>query len=61
MIGGKGYDERDHIGENGEDILTDDIEVLGLVKFSSQNNIDNIEKESDKSNQRDMIDDKEYD
>ena len=39
--------------------MTDDIDVLNLGKLSSQKNMDNIEKESDKNNQIDMIDDKE--
>ena len=38
--------------------MTNDIEVLKLGKFSSQKNIDNIEKEPDERNRMDMIDDK---
>ena len=52
--------ERYQIGENNEDILTNDIEVLKLGKLSLQKNIDNIEEESNKSDKIDMIDDKEY-
>ena len=44
MSDDKESDERDQIGENDEDILTDDIEVLKPGKLSSQNNIDNTEK-----------------
>ena len=35
------------------------VEVLKLGKLSSQKNLDNIEKESDKGNRIDMVDDKE--
>ena len=41
--------------------MTDDIEVLKLWKLSYQKNIDNLEKESDKRNQIDIIEDKESD
>ena len=41
-------DERYPIGKNDEERLTDDIEVLKLGKYSSQKNIDNIEKYSGK-------------
>ena len=34
----KESDERDQMGENDEDILTDDIEFLELEKLSWQNN-----------------------
>ena len=44
MIDDKESDERYHIGENDEDIFTENIEVLKLGKLSSQKNIDNIEK-----------------
>ena len=37
--------------------MTDGIEVLKLGKLSLQKNIDNIEKEYDKRNRMDMIDD----
>ena len=37
--------------------MTDVIEVLKLGKLSLQKNIDNIEKEYDKRNRMDMIDD----
>ena len=40
----KEYYERDHIGENDEKSVTNDIEVLKLGKLISQKNIDNIEK-----------------
>ena len=49
------------MGENDEEMVTDDIEVLKLVKLSSQKHIKNIEKESDERNSMDMIDDKEPD
>ena len=45
MSDNKDYDGRYQIGENEEDSLTDDIEVLKLRKLSSQKNIDNIEEE----------------
>ena len=57
----KGSDERYQIGENYEEILNHDIEVLELGKLSSQKNIENIEKKYDKNNQIYIIDDKEYD
>ena len=57
----KDYDERCQIGENGEDRLTDDIEVLKLVKLSSKKNIDNIGKEYDEINWKYMSDDKDAD
>ena len=41
--------------------MTDVIEVLKLGKLSSQKNIDNVGKESDKSNRVDMIYDEESD
>ena len=44
MIDDKEYDERDHMGENYEKILTDDIEFLKLEKLSSKRYIDNIDK-----------------
>ena len=53
--------ERDHIRKYDEVEMTEDIEVLKLVKLSPQKNIDNIEKESDEGNQMDMSDDKDYD
>ena len=40
-------DERNQIGENDEDISTDDIEVLKLGKFCSKRYIYNIDKKSD--------------
>ena len=39
--------------------MTHDIKVLKMGKFSSQKNIDNIEKEYDKSNQIGIVGDKE--
>ena len=57
----KDSDERDQIGENDEDRLTDHMEVLEQGKLSSQKNIDNIEKWYDESNRIDIIDDKESD
>ena len=55
----KDSDERDQIGENDEDRLTDHMEVLEQGKLSSQKNIDNIEKWYDESNRIDIIDDKD--
>ena len=60
MSDDKDSDERDQIVENDKDRLTDDLEVLKLGKLSSQKYIDNIEKESDKSNQIYIIDYKGY-
>ena len=37
-------DEIDHMGKNDEETVTEVIEVLKLGKFSSQKNIDNVEK-----------------
>ena len=61
MSDGKEYDERDQIGENDEDRLTDNIAFLKLLKLSFQNNIDNIDKKYSEKNQIDMIYDKESD
>ena len=61
MSDDKESDERYQIGENDKEVGTDDIEILKLGKFSSQKNIDNIEKESDKMNWMYMIDEKKYD
>ena len=44
MIDDKKYDERDQIGENDEERVTDDIEVLKLVKLSSKIYIDIVDK-----------------
>ena len=41
---GKECIERYQISKNDEEKVTEDIEVLKLVKLSSQKNIDNIEK-----------------
>ena len=41
--------------------MTEDIEVLKLVKLISQKNIDNIEKYYVESNRMDMSDDKDSD
>ena len=57
MSDDKEYDERNQIGENDEDGLTDDIEFLKLVKFKSQKNIDSIDKEYDERNRINMIGD----
>ena len=59
MIDEKESDERDQIGKNDEEILTDDLEVFKLVKFISERYIDNIYKEFDEINWTDIIDDKE--
>ena len=53
-------DERYQISKNDEETVTDVIEVLRLGKLSSQKNIYNVEKESDKRNRMDIIDDEEY-
>ena len=42
-------------------ILTDYIEVLILVKMSSQSDIENIDKWSDEIDKIDMVNDKKYD
>ena len=52
----KEYDERFQISKNGEETVTEDIEVLKLGKFSLQKNIDNIEKEYDEINRIGIID-----
>ena len=44
MNNDKDSDERYHMGENDENIWTDDIEVLELGKLSYQKNIDSIGK-----------------
>ena len=44
MIDEMKYDERDRIGENDEDRLTNDIDSLKLGTLSSQKNIKNIDK-----------------
>ena len=49
------------IGENDEDRLTDDIEVMKLVKLSSKSDRDIIDKESDEGSCIDRVDDKKYD
>ena len=36
--------------------MTDDIEILKLLKLISQQNIDNIDKKYDETNRIDMID-----
>ena len=48
------------IVENYEYRLTDDIELLILRKMSSQNDRENIYKESDERHQIDMVYDKKY-
>ena len=40
----KESDERDQISKDDEETVTGDIEVLKLVKLSSNKNIDNIEE-----------------
>ena len=44
MIYDKEYNEIDHIGENEEEILNTDIEVLKLRKLISKRYIDNVQK-----------------
>ena len=61
MSDDKESDERDQIGENDEDRLTDGIKILKMGKLSSQKNINNIDKKQDERNWIDMIDTKEYD
>ena len=61
ISGDKESDERDRISINDKEKVTEDIEVLKLVKLSSQKNVDNIEKESDERNRVDMSDDKDSD
>ena len=47
MIDDREYDDIDKIGRNEDETLNTDTEVLKLGKFSSQKNIDNIDKQSD--------------
>ena len=54
----KDSDERDHMDKNEEKMVTNDIEVLKMGKLSWQQNMDNIEKQSDERNWMDMMDDK---
>ena len=61
MSDDKESDERDQISKSDGEKISDVIEVSKLGKLSPQKNIDNAEKESDKINQMDMIDDEEYD
>ena len=61
MSDDKKSDERDQISKNYEEKVTEDIEILKLVKLSLQKNIDNIEKYSDGNNQMDMSDNKDSD
>ena len=61
MSDDKDSDERYQISKNDEEIVTDVIEVLKLGKLISQKNIDKVEKEYDKRNWMDMIDDEESD
>ena len=61
MIDAKESDKRDQIGENGEEILNIDVEVLKLRILISKIYIENDYKEYDESNQIDISDDKEYD
>ena len=60
MIDDKEYDERYQIGENKEETLNTDIEVLKLQKLSLHKK-NYLEKESNEIKQMDMIDDKESD
>ena len=59
-IDDKEYNEIDQIGKHKEETLNRDIENLILRKFSSQKEIDYLEKYYDEINQMDMSDDKEY-
>ena len=61
MIDDRIYYERYHIGENKEETLNTDIEALKLRKFSSQKNIDYLQKEYYERNHMDMSGDKESD
>ena len=45
------------MSKHDEEKVTEYIEVLKLGKLSLQKNIENIERESDKSNKIDIIDD----
>ena len=60
MIDDKEYDEIYQIGENKEETLNTDIEVLKLRKLSLHKK-NYLEKESNEIKQMDMIDDKESD
>ena len=57
MSDDKKYDKRDQTSTNDEIIVADVIEVLKQGKLSTQKNIDNVDKEYDKRNSMDMIDD----
>ena len=57
-IDNKESDERYPIGENREDSLNTDIEVLKLRTSSSQKNIDYLEQKTDERNQMDMSNEK---
>ena len=59
ISGDKESDERDQISKNYWEILTDDIEVFKLGKFSSKKGNENIEKEYDERNWMDVSDDKD--
>ena len=61
MSDDKKSDEINRISNNDEWKVTEDIEVLKLVKWSSQKNIENIEKYSDETNRVDVSDDKDSD
>ena len=61
MSDDKEFYERYQNDKNNEERVTKDIKVLKLVKFGSQKNTDNVEKEPDGRNMMDMIDDKESD
>ena len=60
MIDDKEYDKIYQIGENKEETLNTDIEVLKLRKLTLQKK-NYLEKESNEIKQMDMIDDKESD
>ena len=61
MTDDKEYDKRDNIGENKEETLNTDIELLNMRKLSSKKCIYNVDKESDERHHMDISDDKEFD
>ena len=59
MSDNKDSDEREKISKNDEVKVSDFIEDLKLGKLSLQKNLDNVEKESDKTPLVDISDDKD--
>ena len=59
MSDDKDSDERDHISKNNEVKVSDVIEDLKIGKLSLHENLDNVDKYSNKRNWIDMSDDKD--